>query len=71
MKDYYKVLGVSRDAANEDIDAAYRRMALKYHPDAGDVDNVDKFKEAAEAHEVLGDSAKRSRYDRQAFAGHF
>jgi molecular chaperone DnaJ len=65
-RDYYEILGVQRGASQEEIKKAYRQMALKYHPDrnAGDKDAEDKFKEAAEAYEVLTDSEKRQRYDR-------
>ncbi len=56
-KDYYKVLGVSRDATNKEIRKAYLKMALKYHPDKNKSDNADeKFKEVAEAYDVLSDS---------------
>ena len=65
-RDYYEVLGVSRDASDADIKSAYRKLALKYHPDrnAGDGTAEEKFKEAAEAYAVLADADKRSRYDR-------
>jgi DnaJ-class molecular chaperone len=64
-KDYYKVLGVSRDADQDAIRRAYRKLARKYHPDAkSDSDAEDRFKELAEATEVLSDSDKRERYDR-------
>ncbi len=65
-RDYYDVLGVSRGAAAEEIKKAYRKLALKYHPDKnpGDKEAEDRFKEVAEAHEVLKDSQRRSRYDR-------
>lgn len=64
-QDYYEVLGVGRDAAEGDIKKAYRQMALKFHPDKnpGNKAAEDKFKEAAEAYEVLGDGEKRRRYD--------
>ncbi len=56
-KDYYKVLGVSRDATDDQIKKAYRKMALKYHPDKNQSDNAEeKFKEIAEAYDVLRDS---------------
>ncbi|MDR1395022.1 MAG: molecular chaperone DnaJ [Deltaproteobacteria bacterium] len=63
--DYYTVLGVSRDADSETIKKAYRTMALKYHPDrnSGDSEAEERFKEAAEAYEVLSDPEKRSNYD--------
>ena len=65
-RDYYEVLGVNRQASTEEIKKAYRTMAFKYHPDRNpnDPDAERKFKEAAEAYEVLGDSEKRSAYDR-------
>jgi molecular chaperone DnaJ len=66
MKDYYNVLGVNKEATSEEIDAAYRKLAMQYHPDTSRGDTADKFKEISEAHDVLGDSDKRSRYDRQA-----
>ena len=55
-KDYYKVLGVSRNATNDEIKKAYRKMALKYHPDKNkDPGSEEKFKEIAEAYDVLSD----------------
>ena len=70
-RDYYEVLSVSRTATDSEISASYRKLAIKYHPDKnpGDEDAVVKFKEAAEAYEVLSDSDKRSRYDRFGHAG--
>lgn len=64
-KDYYDILGISKDASAEQIKAAYRKMALKYHPDRNpdNKESEEKFKEAAEAYEVLSDAAKRGRYD--------
>lgn len=64
-RDYYDVLGVSKSATPEEIKKAYRKMAIKYHPDKnpGDKNAEEKFKEAAEAYDVLSDSEKRSRYD--------
>ena len=63
-KDYYKVLGVSKDASKDDIKKAYRRLALKYHPDRNKNDNAsDRFKEASEAYEVLSDDKKKRSYD--------
>ena len=63
--DYYEVLGVSRDASAEQIKKAYRRLAMKYHPDVADTpDAADKFKQIGEAYEVLHDPHKRSVYDR-------
>ena len=65
-RDYYEVLGVSREAGHEEIKKAYRKMAMKYHPDRNQDDSTaeHKFKEAAEAYEVLHDPEKRRRYDR-------
>lgn len=65
-KDYYQVLGVSRDAAPDEIKKAYRQLALKHHPDRnpGSKEAEDRFKEAAEAYSVLADAEKRSVYDR-------
>lgn len=70
-RDYYEVLGVERSADVRAIKSAYRRMAVKYHPDKnpGDAEAEEKFKEAAEAYAVLSDAAKRSRYDRFGHAG--
>lgn len=64
-KDYYKVLGVERTASDDEIKKAYRKLALKYHPDKnpGDSKAEERFKEINEAHEVLGDSQKRAKYD--------
>ncbi len=64
-RDYYEVLGVSKSASADDIKRAYRRMAIKYHPDKnpGDKEAEAKFKECAEAYEVLSDPEKRKRYD--------
>jgi molecular chaperone DnaJ len=65
-RDYYEVLGVSRNATKEDLKKAYRKLAMQYHPDRnpGDKDAEEKFKEAAEAYEVLSDDDKRAKYDR-------
>lgn len=64
-KDYYSILEVERNASHEDIKKAYRKMALKYHPDRnpGNKEAEEYFKKAAEAYEVLGDQEKRQRYD--------
>ncbi len=71
MRDYYEVLGVSRDADGDAIKKAYRKLALKYHPDrnGGSEEAEEKFKEATEAYEVLRDQEKRARYDRFGHAG--
>jgi molecular chaperone DnaJ len=65
-RDYYEILGVSRNATENDIKKAYRKLAFEYHPDRnpGDEEAEKRFKEAAEAYEVLGDSQKRATYDR-------
>jgi molecular chaperone DnaJ len=70
-RDYYEVLGVSRDAGEEAIKKAYRKMALKYHPDRnpGDKEAEERFKEAAESYEVLRDHEKRRIYDQFGHAG--
>lgn len=70
-KDYYQVLGVSRSSSDKEIADAYRKLALKYHPDRnpGDEEAVAKFKEAAEAFEVLSNPEKRAAYDRYGHAG--
>lgn len=70
-RDYYEVLGVERDASTDDIKRAYRRLAMKYHPDRnpGDVEAETRFKECAEAYEVLANKETRARYDRYGHAG--
>lgn len=70
-RDYYDVLGVSKNAEQGEIKKAYRKMAMKYHPDKnpGDTAAEEKFKEAAEAYEVLSDEDKKARYDRFGHAG--
>ncbi|MEY4573667.1 MAG: hypothetical protein RLZ10_2966 [Bacteroidota bacterium] len=70
-RDYYEVLGVSKNADEAEIKKAYRKLAIKYHPDKNpdDASAEDKFKEAAEAYEVLSNSEKRAQYDRFGHAG--
>ncbi|MBI4444404.1 MAG: molecular chaperone DnaJ [Acidobacteria bacterium] len=70
-RDYYEILGLDRNATSTDIKNAYRKMALKYHPDknAGDKTAEERFKEAAEAYSVLSDPEKKARYDRFGHAG--
>lgn len=70
-RDYYEVLGVSRTADPKEIKSSYRKLAMKYHPDRnqGDEDAEARFKEAAEAYEVLSDEQKRQLYDRGGFDG--
>ena len=70
-RDYYEVLGVSKTATPEELKKAYRKLALQYHPDRnpGDKEAEEKFKEAAEAYEVLSNPEKRQRYDQFGFAG--
>ena len=70
-RDYYEVLGISRNAQTEEIKKAYRKLALKHHPDKnpGSKSSEDLFKEATEAYEILRDPEKRSLYDRYGHAG--
>ena len=69
-QDYYEVLGVSRSASAEDVKKAFRRLAMKYHPDRNREDGAEaRFKEIGEAYEVLSDPEKRSTYDRFGHAG--
>jgi len=70
-RDYYEVLGLSKGASSDEIKKAYRKLALKYHPDRNttDKDAEHKFKEATEAYEVLSDTSKKSKYDQFGHAG--
>ena len=69
--DYYEVLGVSREASDQELKSAYRKLALKYHPDRNPGDHAaeEKFKQASEAYQVLSDADKRAAYDRFGHAG--
>lgn len=70
-RDYYEILGVAKGSSQDEIKKAYRKVAMQYHPDRnpGDKSAEDKFKEAAEAYEILSDADKRSQYDRFGHAG--
>jgi len=71
FKDYYTILGIPRNATQEEIKRAYRRLAMQYHPDrnAGNKEAEERFKEISEAYEVLSDPQKRAIYDREGYAG--
>ena len=70
-RDYYEILEVSRSATADEIKKSYRKIAIKFHPDKNPDDKAseDKFKEAAEAYEILGNDEKRSRYDQYGHQG--
>ena len=70
-RDYYEVLGVERGASEAELKKAYRRLAMKYHPDRNPDDEgaIEKFKEANEAYEILTDAQKRAAYDQYGHAG--
>ena len=71
MKDYYKILGVEKNASADDIKKAFRKLAHEHHPDKnkGNADAEKKFKEASEAYSTLSDAQKRANYDRFGSAG--
>src|SRR4030066_2090958 len=70
-RDYYEILGVDRNASKDDLKKAYRKLAMQYHPDRNPDDKTaeEKFKEAAEAYEVLSNDEKKSMYDRYGHDG--
>src|SRR5919206_1118371 len=70
-RDYYEILGVPKNASDEEIKKAYRKLAMKFHPDRneGDKNAEAKFKEAKEAYEMLSDAQKRAAYDQFGHAG--
>src|ERR1700682_609650 len=70
-RDYYEILGIVKSASADEIKKSYRKVAMQYHPDRnpGDKSAEEKFKEAAEAYEVLSDTNKKAQYDRYGHAG--
>src|SRR6188508_126201 len=70
-RDYYEILGVQKNASADEIKKSYRKVAMQYHPDRnpGDKAAEEKFKEAAEAYEILSDADKKAQYDRYGHAG--
>jgi len=70
-RDYYEVLGVSRSASKQELKKAFKKLAMKYHPDRNPDDQAaaDKFKEAAEAYEILSDAEKKAAYDQFGHSG--
>ena len=70
-RDYYEILGIAKTATKDEIKKAYRKIAMQFHPDRNpdNKEAEEKFKEATEAYEVLGDEEKRARYDRYGFSG--
>ena len=70
-RDYYETLGVAKNASEDDLKKAYRKLAMKYHPDRnpGDKASEENFKEAKEAYEILSDPKKRAAYDQYGHAG--
>src|SRR5882724_10203641 len=70
-RDYYEILGIGKNAQADEIKKAYRKVAMQHHPDRnpGDKAAEEKFKEAAEAYEILSDSEKKAQYDRYGHAG--
>src|SRR5882672_9901281 len=70
-KDFYEILGVSKTSSQDEIKKAYRKVAMQFHPDRNPGDKVaeEKFKEAAEAYEVLSDAERKAQYDRFGHAG--
>ena len=70
MADYYKILGLTPDADEREIRTAYRKMAKKYHPDAGAGSSAERFRDIQDAYELLNDSEKRKEYDRNRREAH-